>query len=230
MTKIALLSDIHEFTPDINNVDMAFFCGDFSFRDHGDIGGEIKVWDKLREYFKILRDRGIVLVATCGNHDFLADSYKTRYIIEDCFDVFGLNQIQRYEEFIFAFFGYCHLEDWAMFAPDEKQEKMCDRLELMASVLDKPIDFLITHCPPLNVLSMFNWGSEFVERLAKNLKPRHLVCFGHVHDQYGSKVVDGIQYVNCAYVDKDYNPRYQYPVYDTETKTFDVDKCLNLEI
>lgn len=216
MTLIAFLSDLHEFTPDIRDVDMAVFCGDFAFRPHGDIKGEVELWkNTYSKYFWELTKRGIRTLAIPGNHDFCGDNYQYQHILADCFDRYNTYGTVELLGFKFMTFCFCRLEDWACFATDEAQAKKVDWILRNKN----NVDFLITHSPPFSFMSKSDWGSFHVERLLCEVRPKHLHAFGHVHETRGIGRVDELTLLNCAYVDKDYRPIGYYYVYDTETKT-----------
>lgn len=225
--KIALTSDIHEYLPDIKDVDMAIFAGDFAYQDRGDIDGEVKLWNtKLIPYMQKLRKRKIKLVGCPGNHDFLCDNYSLQHIVTDQFDLFLRDGFAQLEGLTFAFFAYCQLEFWAMFKPVDRQKAYCDWMNINAINYPK-IDILVTHTPPLNILSEEDWGSYNIEQLAFNLKP-DLHVFGHVHECFGDKVINGIQFVNAAFCgigEGRYFPRNKYFVWDTQTKELEVRQC-----
>lgn len=218
--KIALISDQHEFIPWIDNVDMAIFCGDFSFQNHGDVMGEMVLWNGiLKPYFQLVRQRGIKTIACPGNHDFLADKHEFTHQISDNFDLYENFGIRKFNGLNLMFFAVCNLEDWAIFVPVEKQMAMAEFMVLKHAALGEPIDILITHCPPHGILDC-TYGLEAIKYLANEVKPK-LHVFGHIHEARGIKKIDDTLYVNAAYTDRSYRPyeRDKYFVYDTETQT-----------
>lgn len=70
-------------------------------------------------------------------------------------------------------------------------------------------DILITHGPPLDILDR-NRGDERtgcadLAQHVKRVRPR-LHVFGHIHDSYGTLVLDGTTFVNACACDYDYEP------------------------
>lgn len=227
MTKIAILSDIHEHLPDIKNVDMAIFCGDFCFRTRGDYLAEATVWyTKLGPYFKELRRRNILLVGCPGNHDFVCEPKQTFNQISKYFDVFETEGARKLAGFDFLFMSYCKLQDWALYKTEEEIEEICRYYSYFCSKRD--YDFLITHTGPHDILSCEDWGIKSIGDLAKIIKPKHFHAFGHIHSRFGMVEKDGITYVNCSYTKEYYSPRNQYVTYDIETRKFDLIECENL--
>lgn len=232
MAKIAILSDLHENLPDIKNVDMAIFCGDFCFRPCGDYLAEATVWyARLGPYFEELRRRNILLVGIPGNHDFLCELYELKsHIANKYFDLFSMNSVFELgylEDFTFAFSNVCKVNGWAFDYMSDNDIEGEFWYNINYDDLED-IDFLITHTGPHDILSCQDWGIKPIGDLAKEIKPKHFHAFGHIHSRFGMVEKDGITYVNCSYVKEDYSPRNQYVTYDTETRKFDLVDCENL--
>lgn len=225
--QLALISDIHEHLPDIKNVDMAIFCGDFCFRPRGDLLGEATVWyNWLGPYFEELRRRNILLVGCPGNHDFIFEQDGFDKQIRKSFDLFKHEGAGKLADFNFMFMSYCKLEEWAMYKDEYELEDICNYYGKYRSL--KEYDFLITHTGPHDILSCEDWGIKSIGDLAKAIKPKHFHAFGHIHSRFGMVEKDGITYVNCYYTKEDYSSRNQYVTYDTETRKFDLIECENL--
>lgn len=68
-------------------------------------------------------------------------------------------------------------------------------------------DVLITHTPPFGVLDFddnINYGSEELLTRIVTVKP-HLHLFGHIHSQYGMKILNNTIFSNGAIMDADYS-------------------------
>lgn len=228
--KIALLSDIHGYTPNIGDVDMAIFCGDFVDEEIGDVKAELKTWNTtLIPYFQGLRQRGIKLVGCPGNHDFLANGYTLRDVMSDNFDMFIDCGIVNFEGFNFLFFAYCDLEDWSMFLPKEEEIRRCERLKIAATKTN--IDFMVTHRPARHILDsngVSSYGSLSIRSLLCDVRPKYFHCFGHIHESFGCMELNSIDQkydknntmlINCSYCDRNYDETCRYYVYDTNKKS-----------
>ena len=70
-------------------------------------------------------------------------------------------------------------------------------------------EFLIIHGPPYGVLDMVQAGErvgcEDLANRIKELKKLKLVQFGHIHEDYGHELIDGVHYVNASVL----NLRYE---------------------
>lgn len=70
-------------------------------------------------------------------------------------------------------------------------------------------DILIVHGPPYGVLDTVMSGErvgckDMTERI-KNLKNLKLVQYGHIHEDYGHEIIDGVHYINASIL----NLRYE---------------------
>lgn len=68
-------------------------------------------------------------------------------------------------------------------------------------------DVLITHTPPFGVLDFddnINYGSEELLARITTVKP-YLHLFGHIHSQYGMKILNNITFSNGAIMNADYS-------------------------
>lgn len=221
--KIALISDLHENYPSLpSNIDMIIFCGDFAHCGPSNIGYEIELWNmKMGPYIKNFREKGIKTVAIPGNHDAIADNDTTKSIMSDNFDIFSTDGLIEYMGFNFLFFAYCKLRNWAMFMPDQDRKRRCDRLSI-AALDKKEIDFLITHTPPINHLSLEDWGCPYIQELLESVKPKHFHAFGHVHEKFGLDKNGNTTLINCSSVDKNYKFRGEFFVYDTISRNVEL--------
>lgn len=227
MTKIALISDLHEHLPNIKDVDMVIFCGDFCFRPCGDYLAEAAVWySVLGPYFSDLRNRGIKLIGCPGNHDFICQPLNIFEQISSFFDVFEFEGVRKFEDLKIMFMAYCKLPQWAMFKTEEEIKEICDYYA--TCVKPGTIDFFISHTGPHDILSCNDWGIKPIGDLALKIKPKHFHAFGHIHSRFGMVQKNGITYVNCSYTNPDYSSRKKYVTYDTITKEFNLVPCEDL--
>lgn len=74
--------------------------------------------------------------------------------------------------------------------------------------IDINTDILITHGPPHGILDEVNGcnvGCEELLLAVQRIKPKYHI-FGHIHEGYGQKTIDGTTYINCSHVDGKYRP------------------------
>jgi len=68
-------------------------------------------------------------------------------------------------------------------------------------------DILITHGPPLGILDLTrsgdNVGCEDLLSAVERIKPQMHV-FGHIHEDYGVKEINGVEYINAAVLNLKY--------------------------
>ena len=69
-------------------------------------------------------------------------------------------------------------------------------------------DILITHGPPYDIFDLTihskNAGCEDLLEKVQAIKP-NIHVFGHIHEDYGVKDVDGITFINASVLDHQYN-------------------------
>jgi Icc-related predicted phosphoesterase len=70
-------------------------------------------------------------------------------------------------------------------------------------------DVLITHGPPRGILDKTLEGEEcgcpYLRKELDRIKPKvHL--FGHIHEGYGARLIDGTNYINAAIMNRQYCP------------------------
>ena len=98
------------------------------------------------------------------------------------------------------------VSDWAfMLKNDARKAKFAE--------IPTETELLVTHSPPLNILdakpdvpndSKLRHGCGHLrEEVLNRVKPLYHL-FGHNHDGYGRTTIDGINFINCATCDEDY--------------------------
>ncbi len=229
--KIAILGDLHEHFPYINDgVDMVIFCGDFCSTPSSDkiwIDREKILWNTFfTTYLKEIRSRKIYTVGCPGNHDFYPQSSKTAFQqVQSYFDVFTTRGYRQILGFDFYFFCYNKLEGYAYY------KKEFDTRKMLGSFATRPIDFVVTHTPSYDILSMVpNWGSMPIRQFIERIEPKVHV-FGHCHSDFGHRLIDNTLRINASYCMANNHPRYLYMVYDTDTTKLELvqtSHCMSL--
>jgi len=199
--KICIISDTHTKHNYIGikkyEADVIIHCGDISGN-----GGIIAItefmnWFSSQEQFK----HKIVIA---GNHDWLfeRDNFRAREVVPD--NVIYLED----EEVIIdgiKFYGtpvQLPFMNWAFNKPEE-------RLLPHWQAVPDDTDVLITHSPPYMVGDYVPWAKKhegshtLYKEVVERIKPK-IHCFGHIHEGYGFKVIDGIKFINASCLDGNY--------------------------
>lgn len=153
--------------------------------------GAFDMW--LRELFA----RGVKVVGTWGNHDFIQrvnPCVTIPMLVDDETEVRGIR--------VWGTPWVPNLPFWAWHA----SKRM---LETRADTIPEGLDILMTHGPPFgagdHVLGAGHVGDSPLRAAIKRAKPKVVIC-GHVHEGRGTHEVDGIPVYNVAAVDECYEP------------------------
>lgn len=177
--KILQLSDTHNKHQQLTNLpaaDVIVHCGDFT-----DMGTEEEVLDFLNWFIELPYPHKIFVV---GNHDLclwdaedIEDLPENIHFLQDCgCEIDGVK-----------FFGlaYNHPE----------------------TLIPNDVDVLVTHEPPVMILDEsagVHWGNAPLRNRIQEVKPTfHL--FGHAHEGYGTKKIDGITFSNGSSLNDKYD-------------------------
>lgn len=98
--------------------------------------------------------------------------------------------------------------DWAF-----NLERLGNELEEKWSMIPDDTDVLITHGPPNGILDLVNnfrqpnrnVGCELLRVHVERVKPS-LNVFGHIHEGYGTTLIDDTLFVNASICNPGYNP------------------------
>lgn len=206
MRRIVCISDTHNFHRSLHVPagDMLIHCGDATVN-----GTEEEIGD-FADWFRQQPHEHKIFVA--GNHDWLFErnpatacsllGREVIYLQDSMTEVLGLK--------IYGSPWQPRFFDWAFNL--SRGEEMAARWEL----IPPDIDILITHGPPNGILDSVPRGplaenagcEELAARLRNMRKGRlRLHVFGHIHEGYGIKAIDGITFVNASVCDAAYNPK-----------------------
>lgn len=176
--RIVQISDTHnrhQRLKDLPAGDVIVHCGDFS-----DMGREEEVLDFLNWFIMLPYAHKIFVT---GNHDLCLWDAKD---IEDLPENVHFLQDRGCEIDGIRFFGlaYNHRE----------------------SLIPDDVDVLITHEPPIMILDKtvgIHWGNAPLRNRVFEVKPKfHL--FGHAHEAYGEKTIEGITFSNGSSLHDNY--------------------------
>ena len=137
-----------------------------------------------------------------GNHDFVLENERptnvpenVHYLQDEGVEIeghyfYGSPWVPAYGGWAF------NMEEWEM--------------EKVFSVIPDQTEVLITHCPPKTIRDAIverypsgwedtlNIGSRALLDKIKTLTKLRYQIHGHVHEQYGSSVINGVTYINAA--------------------------------
>jgi Icc-related predicted phosphoesterase len=202
VTRVAAISDLHGFLPEIPRCDVLVVGGDLCpVEDHALDHQRWWLENPFSEWLRQI-DAGTV-VGIAGNHDFVAQSdpelmraLPWTYLVDETVEAAGLR--------VHGSPWTPTFMDWA-FMRDE------DDLASVWAAIPDDVEVLVTHGPPFGYGDLavhgVNCGSTtLVERLPQ-LERLGLHVFGHIHegggsiDRFGSTTV-----ANVSHVDFDYRP------------------------
>jgi Icc-related predicted phosphoesterase len=188
--KVVLTSDTHGFHDaiDVPDGDLLIVAGDFTKRGRRE---EIAAFDR---WLRARPHRHKVVIA--GNHDFGMQDLPDRrglitgatYLEDELVEIGGVR--------IWGSPWQPRFFDWAF---------NLDRGEPLRRVWAKipdGIDILVTHGPPRGILDVTDRGEavgcDDLREAVFRVRPK-LHVFGHIHEAYGERMVDGVRFVNaCA--------------------------------
>lgn len=204
--KILIISDTHNNHRGVEKklglppADFIIHCGDITGS-----GSEYHTRDFLDWFSGLHQFDHKIFIA--GNHDWLFEStpglakeivseYENIHYLEDSgIELWGVK-----------FWGSPvtkPFNNWAFNRPEEKLKQHWD-------AIPKDTDVLITHGPPYMLMdysesgSAEHTGSESLYWTVFDRVRPQVHCFGHIHEQYGIKEIDGIKIINASLLDSNY--------------------------
>lgn len=218
--KLTFISDTHNKHKYLTSKAMGNILGSGDVLIHsGDIsslGKSHEIKDFL-DWFSNTDFKHKIFIA--GNHDF---GFELGYDIDQEYKDKGVIYLQDSGVTIDSinFYGspwQPEFHNWAFNLP--RGEKIAQKW----SNIPGDTDILITHGPAYGILDYVPMGGHVgCEELYKRIfdvKPKIHVC-GHIHDSYGQKTIDGVEFLNASAL----NDRYEHahkPIvvnFNTETK------------
>ena len=142
-----------------------------------------------------------------GPHDNLPEEgfISVKSILTSCPDLIYLEDSSVTIQGV-KFWGSPHqpwFHDWAFNRTEEERA-------YLTSKIPEDVDVLLSHGPPYQILDYVvdgsNVGCVFLqEEIFNRIKPK-LVVFGHIHEDYGQEIIDGINFVNACTCNFRYKP------------------------
>jgi Icc-related predicted phosphoesterase len=208
--RVAAISDLHGFLPDVPACDVLLVAGDVCpVQDHALDYQRRWLEGPFSDWLNDLEAGAIVGIA--GNHDFVAEAdpelmraLPWTYLCDEATDAGGLK--------IHGSPWTVTFMEWA-FMKDEE-----DLVATWARIPDD-VDVLVTHGPPFGsgdlAVHGLHVGSETLATRLSELEGLRLHVFGHIHEAGGSRDTDGdTTLANVSYVDFDYRPAQPAAVFD----------------
>lgn len=193
---IVFISDTHNLHERLNyhlpDGDALVHCGDVTTD-----GTRKEAFDFLK-WFGELNYKHKIFIA--GNHDICFDSSKTNTpVTKEEIQYFNVNYLFKSGIVIddVSFYGHPFTPIFGNFAFMAKEK------ELMwhDSHIPDTIDVLITHGPPLGIMDLTTGyepaGSRSLRNRVETIKPK-IHAFGHIHESYGVKEIEGTTFINAA--------------------------------
>jgi Icc-related predicted phosphoesterase len=187
--------------------------------------GDISSMGKSHEITNFLNWFGMTdfkhKIFIAGNHDFgfefhtdIAEEFKEKGIIYLFDSEVVIDGVK--------FYGspwQPEFHNWAFNLP--RGEKLAEKW----SKIPTNTDILITHGPVYGILDYApiggHVGCEELYKKVFEVKPKIHVC-GHIHDSYGQKSIDGVEFLNASVLDDTYQHAHKPIVVDFNTETKEV--------
>lgn len=193
MLKVVCISDTHTMHDQITipECDMLIHAGDFSYM--GKWTDEVL---PFLEWFAIQPAKHKILV--CGNHEVMI-SKAPGILVDKCKEL-GIEFLRnehtiKAQRMIFGSPYSVEFGNWAYGLPDEKLQDIWDYINPLTEIL-------VVHGPAYGYLDKTlrgeRVGSKTLAEHFKKLPNLKLVICGHIHEDKGILIKDGITYVNAS--------------------------------
>lgn len=198
--KICIISDTHnkhKRLPVLPEADVIIHCGDFT-----SVGKEHEIRDFMKWYSGLEQFKHKLLIA--GNHDLMFDRSRlfarsfvpgnVKYLEDSGVEIDGIK-----------FYGTPVQPMFMNWAFNREEYKLAEHWKAVPD----GTDVLITHAPPHTIMdygiyNMQHTGSPSLYfEVLQRIKPK-LHCFGHIHGEYGIKVIENTTFINASNLDEDY--------------------------
>lgn len=199
MPTIVAISDTHtkHWGMEIPEGDILIHAGDFSNR-----GSLAEAQDFLHWYGSLPHPRKILVA---GNHDFAAEKEERAFL-------YGIPAVVTYLNEFGVYLPEHDLNIWGSPVQPEfcnwafNRRRGPEIVEHWARI-PEDTDILVTHGPPHGILDMTRQyvqaGCEDLLEAVRRVKPK-VHIFGHIHEGYGMREIDGTVFVNASQLDERY--------------------------
>lgn len=200
MTRIVCISDTHLIHRDckvsIPPGDLLIHAGDATFM------GSIEEIQEFNAWFSHLPHRHKIFVA--GNHDWGFQLSPTEARAHLASEIHYLEDSETHVEglHIYGSPWQPQFQAWAFNL--DRGEPLHEKW----THIPTGVDVLITHGPPAGILDRTTSGhavgcKDLYLEVASRIRPK-VHIFGHIHEAYGQRSLDGTTFVNACIVDKSY--------------------------
>jgi Icc-related predicted phosphoesterase len=177
--------------------DVLVHCGDFTRR------GSLEDVQSFADFMRAQDYQYKIVIA--GNHDFSFEDHRSSqaekiltdagliYLNDSGIEINGLK--------IWGSPVQPEFFDWAF------NRKRGEDIKRHWDLIPNDTDILLTHGPPFGILDRCTHGAsvgcEDLLAAVKKLGPK-VHAFGHIHEDYGLKEIEGIQFINASTLDEAY--------------------------
>lgn len=208
--KLTIISDTHTKHKQLDEylteeADVIIHCGDFT-----SMGYDHEIGNFMRWFSNLNQFKHKIFIA--GNHDL---SFEEDFDYIKKFIPLNVIYLENREVVIddVKFYGTPIQKEFCNWAFNTKY----DDLKKYYEMIPDDVDVLITHTPPLGILdtvinNVIPQGTPILdEEILNRIKPK-INCFGHIHESYGVKTINNINFINASVL----NHRYMFtnkPIY-----------------
>ncbi|CAD8141568.1 unnamed protein product [Paramecium pentaurelia] len=207
--KFVCLSDTHTKHPNIlEKGDVLIHCGDFT---NGGDYRDVKCFNQWLDKQTGFKYKIII----AGNHDLCFDPLRFPQHYQDQKAQRQMNYLKN--NFIYLENSEVDIEGYKIWGSPHSLEYWNGSFQITPyqakNIWDRindNTDIVLTHGPPFGHGDMAqsevnrNVGDEYLFQRIKQIKPKYHI-FGHIHEGYGQSQEDGITFINCAYLKKNYS-------------------------
>jgi len=228
---IVFISDTHTFHREMyefldedekqkfNSADAIIHTGDFTnIGSYKDVISFLEWMEELPHKYKII---------IAGNHDFFFDTeidliYNPNHIIYDNNDISLL--LNEYPSVIYLNNTHTYIDDikvWGspinlFFGNWAFNRRKGSDINKYWDMIPDDTDIIMTHGPVFGILDEINGehvGDEGLLSAVDKIKPKIFVS-GHIHEQHGIEIKNGVKYINSSILDDRYKLKYK-PIHIT---------------
>jgi len=191
MMKIVALSDTHTTHDQVNvpDGDILVFAGDMC------TDGKIEEVVKFRNWLDTLPHKHKVIIP--GNHDWPFYDGVGKHLFEDVATYLQDSSVEIEGIKIYGSPWQPVFHHWAFNLPRGKE------LQEKWNMIPEDTDILVTHCPQSEILDLSDGapvGCVDLKNAISRVKPK-LHIFGHIHNQYGIREINGVKHINASLTD-----------------------------
>jgi len=200
--KIACVSDLHGYLPEIPPADLLLIAGDICPLDIQRNHESCVNWLN-NEFAEWIKKTAIPTFVIAGNHDFVFQqkiNTTFNYLQDSAAEFSGLNIWGTPWQPVFF--------NWAFNATEEQLKEKWD-------LIPANTDILVVHGPPYMAgdltINHIRTGSSSLRERIEAIQPKLVVC-GHIHEGRGVYKIKDTIVINASMVDERYQIHFDVPV------------------